>query len=538
MVIIANRQGTTTRVISSPVYQGSSLVNELVFLAPFSSTNSVTVTFTLPNGVQLEPIIMKNVSLTQLDVFDNSNNTYNAWVLLVDVNATEWAGALSLYFSINTGSVNGKSSYLTSYQTTIEVLPGGAPNLPDAPTNDVYQQIITALSILQTDTTEAIDKSISYVKYIAPSKFLLNSREKAVQSIEKYPSDIELNALCTFTQTGMTAFLNESNITDPAGVIYGNQDNANKLFFQNKTNTGSNPVGFIVDLGTEQPIGIVQVYAWNILENITVKLYLSTDNQNYTESDSIILPTTQASVLDIFQLSGKSTVARYIKIVQEDTIWSNGVYSVKGVEIYQANNEGKYLIKRTNGNVSYTDSVDGIGLVNQIKEIRQETQTSADEAKESATNAKASELNTQAKFDQINEDIGSKIAPLGADGKVPADYLPPLVMTDYIKVDSVADLTSTEAQKGDTAYIQTTIEGVTTTQFYILVADDYTVLSNWLEYNPSIAGSALYANNAKEAENAQKVGGISFNGILTQEQYQALVANGTIVSGTVYLVEV
>jgi hypothetical protein len=116
--------------------------------------------------------------------------------------------------------------------------------------------------------------------------------------------------------------------------------------------------------------------------------------------------------------------------------------------------------------------------------------------------------------------------------------LPPLVITDYIKVNSVADLTSTVAQKGDIAYIETTVDGVTTTQFYILTANDYTVLSNWLEYNPSVAGSALYANNASEAENAQKVGGIPFNGILTQSQYQAMVTNGTVVNGTIYLVEV
>ena len=130
------------------------------------------------------------------------------------------------------------------------------------------------------------------------------------------------------------------------------------------------------------------------------------------------------------------------------------------------------------------------------------------------------------------------LAPLGADGKVPTNYLPPLVITDYIKVNSIADLTSTVAQKGDIAYIQTTVDGVTTTQFYILIANDYTVLSNWLEYNPSTAGSALYADNAKEAENAQKVGGIAFNGIYTQAEFQAMVTNGTIVNGTVYLVEV
>lgn len=533
MVIVANRQGTTTQIISSPIYQGSSLVNELVFLAPFSSTNSVHVLFTLPNGVQLDPILMESVPISQLGITDEDRHGYNAWVLLVDVNATEWAGALSLYFSVNTGAVNGNSSYLSSYQTTIEVTPGGAPNLPESPTNDVYQQIITALSRLQADTTEAIDKSISYTRYTAPQKYLLNAPTSEGVTVSKAPSNIELSPLADFTLEGMTAYLDESNITDPAGVIFGNQDNANELFYQNKTNTGSNPVGFIVDLGEPKQIGLVQVYAWNIIENITVKLYLSTDNITYTESDSITLPTTDASVLDIFQLNGKSTNARYIKVVQEDTIWTNGVYSVKGVEIFEANNEGKYLIKRTNGNVSYVDSVDGISLVNKVQAL-------TNEAEEYADNAKTSEENAYEQYQALLAQKGENngIAPLGADGKVPADYLPPLVITDYIKVNSVADLTSTVAQKSDIAYIETTVDGVTTTQFYILTDNNYTVLSNWLEYNPSVAGSALYAQNASEAENSQKVGGMAFEGVLTQAQYQAKVTNGTIVNGTIYIVEV
>lgn len=531
MVIVANRQGTTTKIISSPIYQGSSLVNELVFLAPFSSTNVVSVIFTLPNGVQLEPVIMESVPLTQLGIVDEDRQGYNAWVLLVDVNATEWAGALSLYFSISTGTVNGKASYLSSYQTIIQVTPGGAPSNPGPPTDDVYQQIIAILSVLQTDTTEAIDKSISYIRYTAPQKFLLNAPTNEDVTVETSPSNIELNPLSTFTLEGMTEYLDESNITDPAGVIYGNQDNANKLFFQNKTNTGSNPVGFIVDLGEAKQIGLVQVYAWNILANITVKLYLSNDNVVYTLSDSITLPTTDASVLDIFQLNGKATSARYIKVVQEDTIWTNGVYSVKGIEIFEANNEGKYLIKRTNGNVSYIDSVDGISLVNKVESL-------TDEAEGYAGSAKASSKNAQDKYDQINNDLGSKIAPLGDDGKIPNQYLPSLVVTDYIKVNSKEDLTSTVAEKGDIAYIERTDGGVTTTQFYILIGDDYAESSNWLEYNPSVAGSALYANNASNAENAQKVGDIPFKGILTQAQYQTMVTNGTVVNGTIYLVEV
>jgi hypothetical protein len=189
------------------------------------------------------------------------------------------------------------------------------------------------------------------------------------------------------------------------------------------------------------------------------------------------------------------------------------------------------IIRQENGAISTIPTFDAQTLKTELEALTTEAKGYAGDAKKSADDA-------QDKYDEINNELGSKIAPLGEDGLIPNQYLPPLVITDYIKVNSVADLTSTVAQKGDIAYIETTVDGVTTTQFYILTDNDYTESKNWLEYNPSVAGSALYADKAKVAENSQKVGGMTFEGILTQAQYQEKVTNGTIVNGTIYIVEV
>ncbi len=54
MIFILNREGTVTETVTSPVYQGSN-ANEVVVLAPFAPTNTVTVGFTLPNGLIVQP---------------------------------------------------------------------------------------------------------------------------------------------------------------------------------------------------------------------------------------------------------------------------------------------------------------------------------------------------------------------------------------------------------------------------------------------------------------------------------------------------
>ncbi len=530
MVFIINSQGTTELVSTTPIHQGSSLVNEIVLLAPFASGNVVTVAFTLPFGEPTRPFLMENVDLTSLGITNGKSN-YNAWVFKIKAPITEYAGFVKVQFFIYSGynASNGTAGALLATATSqFQVMEGTFPELPETPDETTYDEMLNALSTIQTNTQDAVEKAISYVRYIAPDRYLLNS---SIVSLSKTPSDIVLNALCDFTVKGMTKYLDEGNITSPAE---GN--NANELFFQNKTKT--NPVGFIVDLGEQMQIGKVQIYAWNILANITVKLYLSDDNSIYTEADSITLPQTDSTVLDIFQLDGKSQSARFIKIVQDDTIWTDGVYSVKGVEIFAPNNEGKYIIKRVNGNVSYIDAVDADGLIAQTEAIKAEaieqtesikteaieqTEAIKTEAQGSATVANDAKLYVEEYLKKANTAGGALLLEdIGGKPKIPSIYIQQVDIKDYIQITNESELDTVEAQKGDVALLVENIDGTkTVTKSWILleIAEDGT--RTWAVYGTSYATNAGNATFATDAGNALTVGEnkLAINGIFTEEAY-------------------
>ena len=72
MVFIMNREGTIVETVTSPVHQGSN-ANEILLLAPFAPTNTVTVGFKLPNGILIQPRLSESgtgETMTPLEVND------------------------------------------------------------------------------------------------------------------------------------------------------------------------------------------------------------------------------------------------------------------------------------------------------------------------------------------------------------------------------------------------------------------------------------------------------------------------------------
>lgn len=501
MVFVSNINGTLTKVSGNPIYQGSSLVNEIVLIAPFSPTNIVTVGFTLPNGVPIDSQLMTSVPLGSIDVKDLVGNTYNAWILTVDAPVTEFIGPVSVYFKIYTGYTKVgdtlKPSYLTTSASAFEVTPGGYPtDIPTTDSTDIWEQVLSAFATIQQDLQAAKAVAIESIEYSSnaleiPTGLTDNSVNGysgtfTIGTMQRYIGDLQGNYW--YKGNGFTMTFNPFKCGIIQMRVFGNE--ANKVGIQVDIDDSS---AFLVDVEPIETgyISIVRIYV-NQPVNSTIKISF------------------------------------------------DGEITVQAIEVYAQSLDGIITIRQKNGAISTIPTFDAQALITELEAIQSATQESATEAEVYANEAKTSEENAQSQYQALLEQKGyaNGLAPLGADGKVPTNYLPPLVITDYIKVNSVADLTSTVAQKGDIAYIQTTVDNVTTTQFYILISNDYTVLANWLEYNPSTAGSALYADNAKEAENAQKVGGVPFDGIYTQAQFQTMVTNGTIVNGTIYVVEV
>lgn len=138
MIFIAKADGSLSRVIPSAVNQGSVGVNELVLIAPYPKVSSVTAAFILPNGIRTKPNL---ATLTEIpDVIEGT--AYNAWVFELTAAITEYAGNVTVQFYVTSAD----EKVLATYADTFPVSKGGNPEMPDAPTDDIYNQILTAYS--------------------------------------------------------------------------------------------------------------------------------------------------------------------------------------------------------------------------------------------------------------------------------------------------------------------------------------------------------------------------------------------------------
>lgn len=138
MIFIAKADGSLSRVIPSAVNQGSVGVNELVLIAPYPKVSAVTAAFILPNGIRTKPNL---ATLTEIpDVIEGT--AYNAWVFELTAAITEYAGNVTVQFYVTSAD----EKVLATYADTFPVAKGGKPEMPDAPTDDIYNQILTAYS--------------------------------------------------------------------------------------------------------------------------------------------------------------------------------------------------------------------------------------------------------------------------------------------------------------------------------------------------------------------------------------------------------
>lgn len=154
MIFFANAQGTITKVIQEPVYQGSHRAGRVVLVAPFPNS-MVTVGFVLPNGVRTAVnLATPNMLQTDLtDIITPSGQKYNAWTYLLERSITEYAGKVAVQFFVTTGSNN---QLLATYTSELTIQKGVPVVLPAEPTSTIYTQILEYLTRVETKLTNII----------------------------------------------------------------------------------------------------------------------------------------------------------------------------------------------------------------------------------------------------------------------------------------------------------------------------------------------------------------------------------------------
>lgn len=350
MIFIINNEGTTTSAIYENVYQGSNNANRIVLLAPFASTSQVTVSFKLPNGIASGPYYMAPVDGFEQAVLDAlaEGKSLNAWYISIDSIITQYAGVVDVQFALYTGN----ETVQNTYPSTFEIIAGTPIELPQAPTQDVYAQILEHLATLSADLNNETDKkAISYIRYKAPTRYLLNGSNATDISVSTTPDGLLLMYSSDFTPAGMTAYLDEENLKNP-----GNFENYENMFFQIMPRQPLDS-GFIVDLGDVMSVGIVQPYIYSISHDATIQLYVSVDGEQYEYADSVsVSRTSDPNALSVLQLCVNSE-ARYIKIIETTDYFLGSNLAFKGIEIYGTNNLGAYEIKQHNGAANYIRNI-------------------------------------------------------------------------------------------------------------------------------------------------------------------------------------
>lgn len=149
MLIFANGVGRLT-VIPSQLNQNSNRANTIYLTGAFPSAAVVTLAFTLPDGTHTEPQLM-----TGDKTVEYNGEKFIVREYTIPKNITQVKGRATVQFFIT--SNNGEETLAT--EATDITIAAGVPALtPAAPTESVYEQILNALSSIQTEFTNKLDK--------------------------------------------------------------------------------------------------------------------------------------------------------------------------------------------------------------------------------------------------------------------------------------------------------------------------------------------------------------------------------------------
>lgn len=142
MIYFVDNNGTVIDTLTTPVNQGSVDTNNIYLIAPFASNLQFAVAFQLPNGLYTERYVMTPVGEIPNVQYAPTNKPYSIWSFTMPNDITQYYGTVYAQFY-----AYGTNGQITATSRTSFVVAAGVPEqLPSTPTQDVYNQILTALS--------------------------------------------------------------------------------------------------------------------------------------------------------------------------------------------------------------------------------------------------------------------------------------------------------------------------------------------------------------------------------------------------------
>ena len=517
MQFFIDSQGTVVNLISSPVYQGSTNACELVLVAPFSSANQITACFKLPNGI----ITTERIMSVQDQPMQIEGKTYNVWRVLLDGAITEYAGKVSVWFSIYQGNPNGELPIIsTTYESTFNVTKGGTPaptNPP--PTNDGYNIYRAILQYLTQINPQFDVESISYT---APSGFLINTDE-TVTDLEPIPDTVKERPTDADPPGDMKPGVNFSiaNIDGSTGSplyalgIYLNKDTGFTMTFANPTEIGKMQITFerifdsvllkvIADKGleTEEEITSFRVQSASPVNTIVAV-------NKTVKSISIVQPWTDNVDFD----------KAYSPIVNKG--YTNGRFYVKKILMYAPNTEGQITITSSTGRTIVFPDTDAEKYRDDAFKFSNQAETFKNQAEQYSESAQSS-------LEEIERKAGQEggypiLQNIGGKPMIPSVYINLVDTTIFENIEEESDLNTLVAPVGAVARLVVTNEDNTKTVVKSFVKlDGDTGIEHWALYSTSYADNCSNSLYAQESYNALRVNGLAINGLIGEEEYNAL----------------
>ncbi len=146
MIFFVANDGTVMESVPSPVYQGSANANDIYLVAPFASNLQATVAFKLPNGVLTEQYALKLFGELEGVINKQTGKPYLGWQFSMPNEITRYYGVVTAQFFFYAAD----STVVISTSSVTFTVGRGVPEiLPNTPTADIYETILSNLSSIQ-----------------------------------------------------------------------------------------------------------------------------------------------------------------------------------------------------------------------------------------------------------------------------------------------------------------------------------------------------------------------------------------------------
>lgn len=343
MIFFLKADGTLIKSAPDTVYQGSAEAGKIYVVAPLNSGMLVDVYYELPNGERWGAYLLENNG----KVINNEElpDGWALWSTTLESAITQYAGTLKAQFGFYQSGTADKVPLITSQAVAITIAKGVVRDFPEAPTTDVYEQILNALSSIKQDIANL------------PNEYLANTNEDKIALKNNSAIEYSENSTAgTIVKRDSNGKINVADGTEDLNAVNVRQFNA---ALAGKVDASSVSSAAVKDtIAQRTSTGQLKAADGVADDDLATVKQLNAVQGNYTDITNIDLNTGDTTVEYDTELgitvNAKGTVThKNGNAEQPTTKFELPIVSGDGIVIDKAQNEEKISVK-VDGKVTKT----------------------------------------------------------------------------------------------------------------------------------------------------------------------------------------